>query len=269
MQIPLHLKEKWVLVQDDETQVITYRLEEDKERDDSIYTKFNGNVKQVIKFPYFGMLAIDVTDDFQRRNSNGQFTTNETPLYPVDASRKAYAVYKMWYYDNCGRSAEPLPVFYTILPNDVVELAVESLQPEWLSQAVSIEGIDPIVIDKMKSDDKIFDPEDDTRSNLIIRFEADPTGPTPTDTTWHYDPCNLAQDTSWEIKDMLSSLDKWHAVHINDGKAIVYAEEDHSTIDNPQTLEDWIAKREYHKDEVARCSRKINSIKTMQRKKSK
>lgn len=36
-----------------------------------------------------------------------------------------------------------------------------------------------------------------------------------------------------------------------------------------ETLEDWIAKREYHKEEVARCSRKINSIKTMQRKKSK
>ena len=271
MQIPRHLKEKWVLIQDDETGLITYRLESDKERDSSIYAKFNSTVKQVIKFPFFGMLSVDVTEDFQRRNANGQFSTIESePLYPLDNKRKAYAVYKLWYYDNCARSAEPLPAFYVILPDDVVELAVEHLWSDEVDGSwTSIEDINPMIVDWMKSGNAIFDPEDETRSNLIIRFEADPTSPTPTDTTWHYDPCKLWLRDKDGIYDVLSVLDKWHAVHIKDGEAIVYAQRDHSTVDNPQSLEDWIAKREYHKDEVARCSRKINSIKTMQRKKQK
>lgn len=267
MQIPRHLKEKWVLIQDDETSLITYRLEQDKERDSSIYTKFNSTVKQVIKFPFFGMLSVDITEDFQRRNFSGQFTTDGSPLYPTKNDRSAFAVYKMWYYDNCGRSAEPLPAFYVILPDDVVELAVEHLWSDEVDGSwTSIEDINPMIVDDMKSWSSIFDPEDETRSNLIIRFEADPAGPTPTDTTWHYNPCKLAHaeriaeeyaktfpedavaehtfkmPAPWEV-----ITTKWESIM------------QHITNNMPQGLDDLVKYRDNIKNWLAIVSKKINS----------
>jgi len=254
-----------VLIQDDETSLITYRLEQDKERDSSIYTKFNSTVKQVIKFPFFGMLGVNITEDFQRRNFNGQFTTDESPLYPTKNDRSAFAVYKIWYYDNCARSAEPLPAFYVILPDDVVELAVVDA-PSCDPWSVSIENIFPKDVDDMKSWSSIFDPEDETRSNLIIRFEADPAGPTPTDTTWHYNPCKLAHaeriaeeytktfpedavaehtfkmPAPWEV-----ITTKWESIM------------QHITNNMPQGLDDLVKYRDDIKNWLAIVSKKINS----------